>query len=120
MRILLDTGLRRSEMAAITMSDVDLGQQTLRVIGKGGRVRGVPYGRKAARDLDRYLRVRQQKPHGASPKLWIGKSGPATPNGIYQVMRTGQYRPGWVTFTHTCCATPSLTCGCPVKALRAI
>ena len=86
-RILLDTGLRRSEMAAITMSDVDLDQQTLRVIGKGGRVRGVPYGRKAARDLDRYLRVRQQKPHAASPKLWIGKSGPTTPSGIYQVVR---------------------------------
>ena len=24
---------------------------------------------------------------GASPKLWIGKSGPTTPSGIYQVVR---------------------------------
>jgi len=47
----------------------------------------VPYSRKAARDLDRYLRVRQQKPYTASPKLWIGKSGPTTPSGIYQVVR---------------------------------
>ena len=57
------------------------------MIGKGGRVRGVPYGRKAARDPDRYLRVRQQKPHEASLKLWIGKTGPTTPSGIYQVVR---------------------------------
>jgi len=85
-RILLDTWLRRSEMAAITMSDVDLDQQTLRVTGKGGRVRGVPCDRKAARDLDRYLRVRQQKPHWASLKLRISKSGPTTPSGIYQVV----------------------------------
>lgn len=86
-RILLDTGLRRSEMAGLAMEDVDLDQQTLRVLGKGGRVRVVPYGRKAARDLDRYLRARQRKPHGLDPKLWIGKSGPTTPSGVYQVVR---------------------------------
>ena len=86
-RILLDTGLRRSEMAGLSLEDVDLDHQTLRVIGKWGRARTVPYGRKAARDLDRYLRVRAQKPHGTSTKLWIGKSGPTTPSGIYQVVR---------------------------------
>lgn len=86
-RILLDTGLRRAEMAGITMEDVDLDQQTLRVLGKGGRIRTVPYGRKSARDLDRYLRVRQQRLHSLSPNLWIGLRGPMTPSGIYQVVR---------------------------------
>ena len=86
-RMLLDTGLRRSEMAGLTLGDVDLDQQTLRVLGKGGRVRPVPYGRKAARDLDRYLRVRQQRPHSLSPSLWLGLRGPMTPSGIYQVVR---------------------------------
>ena len=47
----------------------------------------MPYGRKAARDLDRYLRVREPKPQAANPKLWIGKAGPMTPSGIYQVVR---------------------------------
>lgn len=86
-RILLDTGLRRSEMSSINLSDVDLDYQTLRVIGKGRRARVVPYGRKAARDLDRYLRVRQQSPHADSPRLWIGKFGPTTPSGVYQIVR---------------------------------
>lgn len=86
-RILIDTGLRRSEMAGLTMEDVDLGDQTLRVVGKGARVRIVPYGRKAARDLDRYLRVRQQRPDASLSALWLGKRGPMTPGGMYQVVR---------------------------------
>lgn len=86
-RILIDTGLRRSEMAGLTLDDVDLGDQTLRVVGKGSRVRIVPYGRKAARDLDRYLRVRQQRQDASLAALWLGKRGPMTPGGMYQVVR---------------------------------
>ena len=85
-RILIDTGVRRSEMAGLTLEDIDLDQQTLRVIGKGSRVRLAPYGRKAARDLDRYLRVRQQRSDASAPHLWLGKRGPMTPSGIYQVV----------------------------------
>ena len=85
-RLLIDTGLRRSEMAGLSSEDVDLEQQTLRVVGKGARVRLTPYGRKAARDLDRYLRVRQQRPDASLPSLWLGKHGPMTPSGIYQVV----------------------------------
>lgn len=77
-RILLDTGLRRNEMAGLTIDDVDLDNQTLRVIGKGGRTRVVPYGRKAARDSDQYLRALAQKSHALSTKLWIGNSGTTT------------------------------------------
>ena len=69
------------------MDDLDLDHQTLRVVGKGGRVRAVRYGRKAARDLDRYLLARRRKPHAESPKLWIGKMGDTSSSGIYQVVR---------------------------------
>lgn len=86
-RILIDTGLRRSEMAGLTLGDVDLEAQTLQVVGKGGRIRLVPYGRKAARDLDRYLRTRQQRQDAQLPALWLGKRGAVTPSGIYQVVR---------------------------------
>ena len=75
-RILIDTGVRRSEMAGLTLEDIDLDQQTLRVVGKGSRVRLAPYGRKAARDLDRYLRVRQQRADASTPHLWLGKAWP--------------------------------------------
>jgi len=76
----------------------------------------VPYGRKAARDPDRYLRVRQQKPHEASPKLWIRKTGSTTPSGIYQVVRDRGIQAGVGqvythllrhTFAHMCLSSKS-------------
>ncbi len=86
-RLLIDTGLRRNEIASLTLADVDLDGQTLRVLGKGSRVRLVPFGRKAARDLDRYLRMRAQRADAELPALWLGKHGPMTSSGIYQVAR---------------------------------
>ena len=47
----------------------------------------VPFGRKAARDLDRYLRMRSQRPDAASPNLWLGHAGAMTDSGIYQIVR---------------------------------
>jgi len=86
-RLLLDCGLRRSELAYLKLSDVDLDNQTVTVIGKGSRTRIVPFGRKAARDLDRYLRMRSQRPDAASPNLWLGHAGAMTDSGIYQIVR---------------------------------
>lgn len=86
-RLLLDTGLRRAEIANIRLEDVDLDQNTIRVLGKGSRVRVVPFGRKAARDIDRYLRLRQHHRLADSPAFWLGKYGPMTDSGIYQVVR---------------------------------
>lgn len=86
-RVLIDTGLRRSEATNLKVEDVDLDGQVLRVVGKGNRIRVVPFGRKAARDLDRYLRVRQQRPDASLPNLWLGKHGPMTASGVYQVVR---------------------------------
>jgi len=57
-RLLLDTGLRRAELAGLILDDLDPDNQVLHVQGKGGRARVVPYGRKAAQALDRYLRAR--------------------------------------------------------------
>lgn len=105
-RLLLDTGLRRAELGNLTLDDVDLEQQTLTVMGKGKRARVVPYGRKAARDLDRYLRARVQHRDTRSPMLWLGKAGPMTPDGVYQVVRDTAIKAGlgrvWThLFRHT-------------------
>ncbi|MCX6003512.1 MAG: tyrosine-type recombinase/integrase [Chloroflexi bacterium] len=85
-RLLIDTGLRRNELAGLKMEDVDLDNQTVTVMGKGSRPRVVPYGRKAARDIDRYLRSRVTHPSATSPLLWLGHGGPMTDSGIYQVV----------------------------------
>ena len=44
MRLLFDTGARRSELAYLSLDDVDLDNNLLRVLGKGSRVRVVPFG----------------------------------------------------------------------------
>ncbi len=46
-RLLMDAGLRRPELAGPTLEDVDFGTNTVTVMGKGGRVRMVPFGRNA-------------------------------------------------------------------------
>lgn len=99
-RVLLDTGLRRAEMAGLTLDDVDLDNQTLRVRGKGGRVRLVPYGRKAARDLDRYLRLRMAHKDSDDPHLWLGLHGPMTPSGVYQIVVDRARQVGLKAYTH--------------------
>lgn len=86
-RLLLDSGLRRGELAGLHMEDVDLDAQTVTVTGKGSRIRVVPFGRKATRDLDRYIRIRALHPQASQPELWLGKAGPTTGSGIYQVVR---------------------------------
>jgi site-specific recombinase XerD len=86
-RLLIDTGCRRQELADMTVADLDLDGQVVTVQGKGRRVRTLPFGKKAARDLDRYLRVRSQRKDAGTPALWLGQRGGMTGSGVYQVVK---------------------------------
>jgi site-specific recombinase XerD len=57
-RLLLDTGMRRGEIAGLRLEDVDLGESVAIVMGKGRRPRACPFGSKTAQAIDRYLRLR--------------------------------------------------------------
>lgn len=85
--VLVDTGMRRAELTGILLADVDTTSAVLRVTGKGGRVRGCPYGRKTGVALDRYLRLRRGHRLAHLPALWLGRTTPLTANGIYQMLR---------------------------------
>ena len=110
-RLLIDCGLRLSELSGLKMDDVDLDNQTVQVLGKGSRVRVVPFGKKAARDLDRYLRVRAQHRDAAKSELWLGHEGPLTSSGVYQVARDRAKLAGVEHVHLTCSAMPSPTIG---------
>lgn len=86
-QLLLDTGMRRAELAGLKMADVDLDQSVALVLGKGGRPRACPFGRKTALAVDRYLRVRQQHREAQRPELWLGHRGKMTDDGIDQAVR---------------------------------
>jgi site-specific recombinase XerD len=84
--LLVDTGMRRAECAGMTLDDVDLDQRIVWVLGKGRRPRALPIGRKTAQAVDRYLRLREGHRLAHLPQLWIGRNGPMTPSGVYQVV----------------------------------
>ena len=85
-RTLIDTGVRRGELAALTTGDIDWDLNLLVVLGKGRRQRGCPFGRKVAQALDRYLRVRARHKHAGEDALWLGRRGPMTDSGISQIL----------------------------------
>jgi site-specific recombinase XerD len=93
-RLLLDTGMRRSELAGLTVADIDFEHNVAVVMGKGRRPRACPFGRRSAVALDRYLRVRTQHREAERPALWLGHAGPMTPNGIYQAVRDRSHAAG--------------------------
>jgi integrase len=79
--IMLDTGLRLSEVARLSLADVG-DDNTLRVFGKGRKWRVVALGTTSSLALSRWIRVR---PVGAST-LWPGTKGPLTSTGIRKVI----------------------------------
>jgi site-specific recombinase XerD len=85
---LYSTGLRVSELAAMTVDDV--GRDLVTVTGKGRKTRSVPIGRPARESVRRYLG--QGRPHLVGPDagqaLWVGsRGGPLGPRGIREVVR---------------------------------
>lgn len=86
LRLFLDTGMRRMELAGLAVDDVDLVQGYATVMGKGSRPRVCAFGRRTAQALDRYLRERAKHQDASMAALWLGHAGPMRGNGIYQMI----------------------------------
>ena len=116
--LLVDTGMRRAECVGMTLDDIDLDQRIVWVLGKGRRPRALPIGRKTAQALDRYLRVREGHRLTHLPQVWVGRNGPMTPSGIYQVVHDRARRLGCRPCIPTSSGTPSPPAGWPRAAMR--
>jgi site-specific recombinase XerD len=81
-RLFIDTGMRRSELAGLRVEDIDFDHNVAVVLGKGNRYRACPFGRKTAMALDRYLRARARHANAALPGLWLSKKGELTHWGL--------------------------------------
>jgi site-specific recombinase XerC len=86
LRLFVDTGIRlegmgrlRYDVADADLSDGDLRGGVVRVVAKGRREMVLPIGNKAARDIDRYLRLRAAHPRIDLPWLWLDPKGRLTP-----------------------------------------
>lgn len=90
LEVLYGTGIRLSELIRLSLGDIDLHEQTIRVFGKGKKVRIVPLGRKAAEALRNYLPTRRPGAAVASADLqrvfFSSRRGPLYPKGVYRIV----------------------------------
>ena len=84
---LYSSGLRRSELLALNVADVDFAERSLRVVrGKGGKERFVPVTHAAVDAMTKYLQVRARAKDDA---FFLGRGGERlSGSGLYKIVRT--------------------------------
>lgn len=88
-RLMLEPGgMRRAEVIGLSVESVDLESDVVAVLGKGRRVRAIPYGHKTGQALTRYLRARMAHTYAKrTDALWLAQKGALTPNGLGQMLQ---------------------------------
>lgn len=77
LELLYSSGLRRSELCSIDITELDLKARTVRVIGKGSKQRIVPIGTKAVEAIKSYL----NSPSYAAERSRRGQASPTMRGG---------------------------------------
>lgn len=89
--LLYACGLRVSELVGLDVDEIDRGNRTVRVTGKGSKERVVPYGAPAAAALDRYLDdARAAILAGTDPDGQDGASLPRANHAAFLGVRGGR------------------------------
>lgn len=87
LRIFIETGPRRSELAGVNVADVDLQRGLIQLMGKGRRERWLPLSKTTTQALERYLAVRAKHRLRNLPNLWLGEHGSLTDSGLAQIVK---------------------------------
>lgn len=96
LRMLYETGMRRSELASLTVQNVNLSKLTIKVLGKGSKERIIPIENELAHNISQYLALRDEKmaeeKAADSRRLLINSKGrPVSDSMIYSIVE--QYMP---------------------------
>jgi integrase/recombinase XerC len=75
MELLYSSGLRLAELVGLDLTDLDLKDRTVQVLGKGRKSRIVPVGRLALAALSAWLRERAALAAADEPALFVARSG---------------------------------------------
>ena len=75
MELFYSSGLRLAELVGLDLTDIDLADRTVRVLGKGSKTRVVPVGRKACDALRTWLRERSGLAGIGVTALFVGRNG---------------------------------------------
>jgi integrase/recombinase XerC len=75
MELFYSSGLRLAELVGLRIAALDLGDRTVRVLGKGNKTRIVPVGRQAIDALRLWLKERAALRLAGSDALFVGRNG---------------------------------------------
>lgn len=85
--LLIDTGIRASELSALRLLDIDLRNRTITVFGKGAKERSLPIGPITARALARHITGNRADAPANAP-LFLGLRGEAlTRDALQKLLR---------------------------------
>jgi integrase/recombinase XerC len=80
-------GLRRSELIQLKMSDVDLESKQIKVMGKGGKERIIPFGDELRMQLQRYFSMRSELIIKDSQFVFVSRKGlKLYPKAVYLIV----------------------------------
>ena len=96
LRMLYETGMRRSELASLTLSSVDLSSLNIKILGKRNKERIVPIESELAHNISRYLALREEvlalraEQHSGeeqTDRLFVTGKGKAVSDGkVYRIV----------------------------------
>jgi len=75
MELFYSSGLRLAELVGLALTDIDLADRTVRVLGKGAKTRIVPVGRKACEAIRAWLKERAALAGIDETALFVGRNG---------------------------------------------
>ena len=73
--LMYSSGLRLAELVGLDLGDIDLGDRTVRVTGKGAKMRILPIGAQAIDALRQWLLVRRQMSGALEQALFVSRRG---------------------------------------------
>ena len=75
LELFYSSGLRLAELVGVDLGDLDVPDRTVRVLGKGKKIRVVPVGRHALDALEAWLAVREGLARPAETVLFVSRRG---------------------------------------------
>jgi len=89
LELLYSSGLRRAELASISLNDINLKDGTVRVLGKGNKIRIVPVGEKAIEAVNNYLPARKElgKIQDKQALFLLDNGKRMTPGAVYHIVK---------------------------------
>lgn len=127
LRILYETGMRRSELSSLTLAGVDMVNSAIKVCGKRNKERVIPIQDELRQSIARYVEKRSQllaEKGVATDRLLVNRHGrPFSPGMIYEVVERYMHvlsdaeRTSPHVFRHTF-ATHMLNEGASIDAIK--